>query len=80
MCIGRLYCLAPDSNSTGSHLGGVTVSVLAIRPKDRWFKPGRRDGYLRAIKIRTAPSFGGEVKPSASRRKILWHVKNSFEV
>jgi hypothetical protein len=35
------------------------------------------DGFLRAIKIDSTASFGGEVKPSAPR-KIL-HVKNPFE-
>jgi hypothetical protein len=45
-----------------SRLGGVVVSVLAILPKVRGFKPGRNDGLLRAIKIRSTPSFGGEVK------------------
>jgi hypothetical protein len=40
-------------------LCGVMVSVLAIGPKVRGFKPGRGDGFLRAIKIRTRlPSEG----------------------
>jgi hypothetical protein len=38
------------------------VSVLAIGRKVRWFKPSRGDGFLKAIKIRSTPSFGGEVK------------------
>jgi hypothetical protein len=58
-----------------SHLSGVMVSVLAIRLKICGFKPGLGNGFLRAIKSRTAPSFGGEVKPEAPCRKILWHVK-----
>jgi hypothetical protein len=41
------------------------VSVLAIRPKVRRFKPGQGDGFLRAIKISSTPSFGGEVKLEA---------------
>jgi hypothetical protein len=44
-------------------LGGIAVTVLAARPKVRGFKP--EDGFLRATKIRTTTSFGGEVKPSA---------------
>jgi hypothetical protein len=40
-----------------SRLGGVIVSVLAIGPKVRGFKPGRGDGFLRAIKIRSMTSF-----------------------
>jgi hypothetical protein len=51
------------------------VNVLSIVPKVRGFKPGRGDTFLRAIKIRSTPSFGGEVKPKAPYRKILWHVK-----
>jgi hypothetical protein len=39
------------------------------------FKPGLGDVFLMAIKIRSTSSFGREVKPSASCRKILQHVK-----
>jgi hypothetical protein len=31
--------------------GGVMVSVLAIEPKIRGFKPGGGDTFLRAIKV-----------------------------
>jgi hypothetical protein len=41
------------------------VSVLAIGSKVRGFKSGRGDGFLTAIKIRSAPFFGGKVKPEA---------------
>jgi hypothetical protein len=51
------------------------VSVLATGPKGRGFKPGRGDGFLRAIKIRSTPSFGWEVKRDTPFRKILRHVK-----
>jgi hypothetical protein len=44
------------------------VSVLAAAPKGRGFKPGQGDGFLRAIKIRSAPSFGWEVKPEVPCR------------
>jgi hypothetical protein len=44
-------------------LGSVVVSVLATGPKGRAFKPGRGDGFLRAIKILSTPSFGWEIKP-----------------
>jgi hypothetical protein len=56
------------------------VSVFAIEPKVHGFKPGREAGFLKAINIRIRPSFGGEVKPSFPCRKILWHVKEPFEV
>jgi hypothetical protein len=62
------------------HLSGVMVSVFAIGPKVCGFKPGRGDGFLRAIKMHITPSFGGEEKPSAPSRKILRHVKNHFDV
>jgi hypothetical protein len=57
-------------------LSGVVVSVLATGLKGRGFKPGRGDGFLRAIKIRSTPSFGWEVKPKFPCRKILLHVKD----
>jgi hypothetical protein len=33
------------------------VSVLATEHKGRGFKPGRGDGFLRAIEISSTPSF-----------------------
>jgi hypothetical protein len=48
--------------------------MLATRPKGRGFKPGQGDGFLRAIKIRSTPSFGWEVKPEVTCRKILRHM------
>jgi hypothetical protein len=58
-----------------SRVSGVVVSVLAAGPKGRGFKPGRDDGFLRAIKSRSTLSFGWEVKSEAPCRKILRHVK-----
>jgi hypothetical protein len=52
------------------------VSVLATGPNCRGFRPGRGDGLLRAIKIRSTPSLGWEVKPEVPCRKILQRVKN----
>jgi hypothetical protein len=51
------------------------VSVLAVRPSVRWFKPGRGDEFLKDDKNPSTPSFGGLVKPEAPCYKILWHVK-----
>jgi hypothetical protein len=45
-------------------------SVLATEPKVRRFKSSRGYWLIR----RSAPSFGGEVKPSAPCRKILRNV------
>jgi hypothetical protein len=55
------------------------VSVLAIGPSVRGFKPLRCDGILKAIKIRSTTSFGGEVKPLDPCRKILRHEKDFYE-
>jgi hypothetical protein len=41
--------------------------------------PAEDNGFLRAIKIYSIPSFGGEVKPEAPCRKILRHVKEPFK-
>jgi hypothetical protein len=54
------------------------VSVLAIGFKVRMFKPGRCDGFLNKMKIRSMTSIGGEVKPSTPCRKILRQVKNPY--
>jgi hypothetical protein len=53
------------------------VSVLVIGLRVRGFKPGQCDGFLKAIKIRSTPSFGKDVKPSALCRKILRQIKNT---
>jgi hypothetical protein len=56
------------------------VSVLATGFRVHGFKPGRGDGFLKAIKIRSTPSFGAELKPLAPCRKILRHGKEPLEV
>jgi hypothetical protein len=50
----RLY----DFTLYFSRLGNVVVSVLSTGPKGRGLKPGGSDGFLRAVKIRSTPSFG----------------------
>jgi hypothetical protein len=55
------------------------VSVLVIRPKIRGFKPGKDDGFLRALKFRHTTSFGWEIKLSVPCRKVLRHVKEPYE-
>jgi hypothetical protein len=64
------------SNMLTGLLCGVMVSILATGPNGRGFKPGRCDGFLRAIKIRSTLSFGWEVKPEVPFRNILRHFKN----
>jgi hypothetical protein len=51
------------------------VSVFVTGSKDREFKPGRGDSFLKAINIRNTPS-GLEVKLEVPGRKILRHVKD----
>jgi hypothetical protein len=54
------------------------VSVFATGPKvHTWLKAM---DFLRAIKIRSTPTIGEEVKPSALCRKILRHIKDPFKV
>jgi hypothetical protein len=60
-------------------VGDVEVSVLATGPKGRGFKPVRGDEFLRAIKIRSTPSFGWEVKPEVPCLKILRRVKDPLK-
>jgi hypothetical protein len=55
------------------------VSVLETAPKGLGFEPGQGDGFFRAIKIRSTPSFEWEVKPEVPCRKILRHVKDLFK-
>jgi hypothetical protein len=63
-----------------SRLSGVIFSVIAIRPKVRGIKPGRGNGFLRWIKIRSTPSFGGDVEPEVPCPKILRRVNNYSQV
>jgi hypothetical protein len=57
-----LIDLMMEAVRTFGCFGDVVVSVLATGTKGRGFKPGQGDGFLRAIKIRSTPSFGWEVK------------------
>jgi hypothetical protein len=67
---GERVCITGFLSSVGflignpslGRLGGVLVSVLATGPKGREFRPGQGYGFLRAIKIRSTPSFGWEVR------------------
>jgi hypothetical protein len=70
------YIWEDNINALKSRLGGAVISVIATEPKGHGFEPGQGDGFLRAIKIRSTPSFGWKVKPEVPCRKILRHVKN----
>jgi hypothetical protein len=45
-------------------LGGLVVACLPLDPKFAGSNAAEDDGFLRAIKIRSAASFRGELKPS----------------
>jgi hypothetical protein len=60
-------------------LVGVVVSVLATGAKGLGFEPGQSNRFLRAIKIRSSPFFGWEVKPEVPCRKILRLVKDLLQ-
>jgi hypothetical protein len=51
------------------------IQCFSITTQGSWIQT-----RLREIKIRSMPSFGGEVKLSDPCRKILWHVKEPFKV
>jgi hypothetical protein len=56
------------------------VACLPLDPRFAGSNPAEDDDlFLREIKIRSTTSFGGEVKPSVSCRKILQHVKDPYE-
>jgi hypothetical protein len=65
-----------DFMGSAGCLSGVVVNVLATGPKGCAFKPGQGDGFLRAIKIHSTPSFRWEVKLEVPYRKILRCVKD----
>ena len=56
--------------------GGLEGSVLAFGTQVRGFKPGRSRRISSGEKILSAPSFGGEVKPSVSCRKFTACKRN----
>jgi hypothetical protein len=55
------------------------VSVLANGHKGCGFEPGEGDGLLRAIKIRSTPSFGWEVNPEGPMSQDFTACKRSLE-
>jgi hypothetical protein len=61
-------------------LGGVMVVCLPLDPRFVSSDSVEGDEFLRAIKFHSTPSFEGEVKMLAPCCKILWHVKDTFEV
>jgi hypothetical protein len=59
--------------------GGLVLACLPLHPRFAGSNPAEDDGFLRAIKIHSTTSFGGEVKPQAPCRKILRHNKETYE-
>jgi hypothetical protein len=59
-----------ELNLHNGRLGGVVVSVLATGPKGHQFKASCGDGFLRSIRIHSAPPFAWEVNLEALCCKI----------
>jgi hypothetical protein len=78
LCVGPILTFPCELHAL-CRFGDVVVSALAIGPDVRGFDPGQGDGFLRAIKIRSTPYFGWEVKPEVPRRKILRYVRDLFK-
>jgi hypothetical protein len=55
-------------------VGMSMVSMFAIIAKVHRLKPGQGNGFLRAIKIGSTLSFGGEVKPLPPPTHTCMHV------
>jgi hypothetical protein len=75
--------LSPGKGSavpTVRRVGGVVFSVLAIGTIGCGFEPGQVGGFLRAIKVRSTPFFGWEVKPDVPCRKILRRVTDLLKL
>ena len=87
----EINSLRPTLNTTfplerhrGSHeifksFGGQEVACWPLVPKFAGSKPGEAVGFLRAKKILSTLSFGGEVKPSVPCRRFA-ACKRSLEV
>jgi hypothetical protein len=75
--IFKLYNTLPVYNFVV--LGGLVVACLPLDPKFAGSNQVEDDGFLRAIKIRCATSFGGEVKPSVPCRKFIRYVTEPYE-
>jgi hypothetical protein len=56
------------------------VACLPLDPRFAGPYPVENDGVVIEIKIRGTTSFGGKIKQSVPCRKILQHVKETFEV
>jgi hypothetical protein len=51
-----------------------------LDPRFAGSNPAEDDGFLRAIKIYSTTSFGGDIKLSVPSHKILWHLKNVYSI
>jgi hypothetical protein len=52
------------------------LECLLLDPIFAGLNPAEGDEFFRAIKIRSTPSYEGQVNSSAACHKILRHVKN----
>jgi hypothetical protein len=56
-------------------LGGFVVTCLSLNLRFMTSNPAEDNGFLRAIKIRSTTSFGGEVKLSVPSCKVFRYVE-----
>jgi hypothetical protein len=62
-------------NAIQSPSAVLWFSCVSLNPRFAGTNPAEEDGFLRAIKICSATSFEGELKPSVPCRKILRYAK-----
>jgi hypothetical protein len=61
-----------------SSLCGIMISVLATGPKGRGLEPGRGDVLLRAIKIRSTPSYLLRSDSAGGIAREFWWTSQEF--
>jgi hypothetical protein len=55
------------------------VACLPLDPRLAGYNSAEDDRLLKGDTIRSTPSLRGEVTSSVPCRKILWHVKDTYE-
>jgi hypothetical protein len=63
----------------GESLGGVMVTCLPLHPRFTGSNPAEAMEFLSAIKVRSTPCIGGEVKPRGPMSLRFYGMEMSFE-
>jgi hypothetical protein len=74
--VGQMYVC---TQYTTVDLGGVVDESLTLETRFAGLNSAEDHRVLRAIKVSSTTSFGGEVKPSVPCRNVLQHVKEPYE-